>query len=390
MNKVNFQTQISGKDLSSPELHEKKSASDSLPTITHNKSKRSDTSILKQSFDLFRKLSHHKSRAHVDMKLDKKIGTEKNEELSTIYIKTRTRKNVSFAKSDPKNMSPVNGKPIDAREQITRKDPHLKYLLNGLKKIPAGEDENKGNELATAVRQLFGDLGGEPDQKTLVELKTVANQLYPIPELRGASIALSKKIEVILSEKVEIASQNGEKAEKITMHAPDGAMFSAKAEKLQEPKSKLSVSDKTLNESVAAITDSKNIDEITAVIERMQASIRKIPKQTLSAAPISNLVKAEKVTMPTPESVIFSAKAEKLQEPKSMPSASDMKLMDDILNSKNLDEITNALERAGASIQNTPNQPNPVVPLSAEDELEKELGELNDQLEKLKQSRPSE
>lgn len=141
--------------------------------------------------------------------------------------------------------------------------------------------------MATAIHQLFGDLGGEPDKTILVELKTVADKLYVIPETSGASIALSKKIDEALSKKAEAASQNLVKAEKIAMPALDSSMLSAKAEKLREPQSNLSTPDMTLDEFMAALDKSNNIDEITTALEPMGVSSQHIPNQPASTVPLS-------------------------------------------------------------------------------------------------------
>jgi hypothetical protein len=74
MNSVNFQTQISCSSINLPDLPPE-SQSESSPKVTHAKSKQRGESILKRAFDLFRKLSTDKSRAHVGMELDKKIGS---------------------------------------------------------------------------------------------------------------------------------------------------------------------------------------------------------------------------------------------------------------------------------------------------------------------------
>ena len=73
--------------------------------------------------------------------------------------------------------------------------------------------------------------------------------------------------------------------------------------------------------------------------------------------------------MPAPNGSMLSAKAEKLPHPESMRPVPDMTL-DDFMaaldKSDNIDEITTTL---------------------VDDELERELKQLNDQVEKLKQSR---
>lgn len=276
MSKVNFQTPISSKDLQLPDLPpEEQPASDPLPKITHAKSKRGVENILKHSLDLFRKLSTHKSRVHVDMKLDKKNGASQNEESSTVHIKTRTQKKVSFSKSDPKNQPRMQN------------ELNLAYLKNGLKKVTKDMDDNKRSDLATAIRQLLGDLGGEPDETILVELKTVTKNLSLMPEVRGASITLNKKIDEALLKKAETASKNLVKAEKITIPALDDSMLSAKAEKLQESQSKLSAPDMTLNEFMFALDKSNNIDEITNALERQGISNQDTLNQSTSALPLS-------------------------------------------------------------------------------------------------------
>ena len=272
MRTVSFSTSIASSQLNPSESQPKDSASKVKPGVIHAKSEKKGENIQKRGFDLFRKLSTDKSRAHVGREVDKKIGANQHEESSTAHIKTRTHKKVSFSKSGPKNepaikseSHPVRKNPIRTRDEL-----NLTYLQNGLKKVTKDWDDNKRNDLATGIRQLLGDLGGEPDKTTLVELKTVADKLYLIPEVKDASIALNRKIDEALSKKAGDVSQNLVKAEKIAMPALDGPMLSAKAEKLREPQPKPSAPDKSLDEFMAALDKSNDIDEFTAALEHRE------------------------------------------------------------------------------------------------------------------------
>ena len=385
MSKVNFQAPISGKDLQLPDLPpEEQPASDPLPQVTHAKSKTGVENILKRGIDLFRKVSTDKSRAHVRLELDKKIGARPNEESSTVHIKTRTQKTVSFSKSGYNKQAAVKSEPLPVRENKvwTRDELNVTYLTNGLIKVARdkgnGIDNSKKNELETAIRQLLSNRGEELNEATLKELKGDASALLKIPEAKYLSVTLEKKVDEALSKKAEAASKNLGKAEKIAMPAPDGAILYSKAEMLRESQSKLSVPDMKLDKLLAALDESSNIDEITAAIERMGASSQKTHNQPTSAVPLSALVKAEKIAMPAPNGAMLSAKAEKLRPQQSNLSAHDMTLIDEIAKSQNLDEITAAIERMGASSQNLPDQPASGPLLSAHDELERPLGELND------------
>ncbi len=376
MSKVNFQTPISCKDLKLPDLPpEEQVASDTLPKITHAKPKRELENILKRGIDSFRKVSTGKSRAHVSMELDKKIGARPNEESSIGHIRMRTQKTVSFSKSGYNNQTAVRSEPSAVRENMgrTRDELNVRFLTNGLIKVAKDKgkeiDNNRKNELETAIRQLFSGRGEELNESILKELKTDAGPLGLIPEVRYLSNTLKEKVNEALSKKAEAASKNLVKAEKIAMPAADRSILSSKAEMLQESQSKLSVPDMKLDELVAALDESSNIDDITAALERMEVSSQSIPNKPTSAVPLPALAKAEKIVMPAPNGSMLSAKAEKLPHPESMRPVPDMTL-DDFMaaldKSDNIDEITTTL---------------------VDDELERELKQLNDQVEKLKQSR---
>ncbi len=430
MSKVNFQPPISGQELKSPDLPtEKKPASDSSAKITHAKSKHGGENILKRSVDLFRRISIGKSRVHVNMELDKKIGTRPNEESSTGHIKTRTQKTVSFSKSGHNNQPAVKSEPSSVRESKvwTRDELNLMSLTNGLIKVAKdkanGIDNNKKNELETAIRQLFSGRGEELNEATLKELKEIPNKFSTIPEAKTALDALSKKVDEALSKKAEtlvdlqskLSQSDAEfmaaidkdidditadlerrgvsikntpnqptnavplptsaQAKQIAMPALDSSMLSAKAEILPE----LSVPNMKLDELMAALDNSSNIDEITAALGRMEVSSQHSANKPTSAIPLPTLAKAEKIGMPALDGSMLSAKAEIL--PKlSVPDMTLDEFMVALDKSNNIDEMATALERKGVSSKNTPNQPSSAVPLSADDELERALKELNDEL----------
>ena len=376
MKNVNFQTPISGKDLKLPDLPpEEPPASDPLPKITHAKSERVGENILERGIDLFRKISAGKSRAHVRMELDKNIGARPNEKSSTVHIKTRTQKTVSFAKSGYNNQTAVRSEPSAVRENMgrTRDELNVRFVTNGLIKVAKKKgkeiDDSRKNELETAISQLFSGRGEELNESILKELKTDADPLGLIPEVRYLSNTLKEKVNEALTKKAEAAVKNLVKAEKMAMPAADRSILSSKAEMLQESQPKLSVPDMKLDELVAALDESSNIDDITAALERMEVSSQSIPNKPTSAVPLSALAKAEKIVMPAPNGSMLSAKAEKLPHPESMLPVPDMTLdefMAALDKSDNIDEITTTL---------------------VDDELERELKQLNDQVEKLKQSR---
>ena len=383
MSKVNFQPPISGKDLQLPDLPpEDQPGSDSMPRITHAKSKHGGENILKRGVDLFRKVSTGKSRAHVSMELDKKIGARSNEESSTVHIKTRTQKTVSFSKSGHNNQPAVKNESLPARKNKvwTRDELNVTYLTNGLIKVARdkgnGIDNNKKNELETAIRQLFSGRGEELNEAVLKELKGDASALLKIPEAKYLSITLEKKVDEALSKKAEAASKNLGKAEKIGLGS---SILSAKAEMLRESQSKLPVPDMNLDELMAALGKSSNIDEITAALERMEVSSQHSANKPTSSIPLPTLAKAEKIGMPALDGSMLSAKAEIL--PKlSVPDMTLDEVIAALEKSNNIDEIATALEPMGVSSKNTSNQPSSAVPLSADDELEGALKELNDEL----------
>ena len=431
MSKVNFQPPISGKDLQLPDLPpEEQPASDSLPKITHAKSKHGGENILKRGVDLFRRISIGKSRAHVNMELDKKIGTQPNEESSTGHIKTRTQKTVSFSKSGHNNQPAVKSEPSSVRENKvrTRDELNVTSLTNGLIKIARdkgnGVDNNKKNELETAIRQLFSGRGEELNDATLKELKGNASALLKIPEVKYLSINLEKKVDEALSKKAEtlldlqskLSQSDAEfmaaidkdiddiaadlerrgvsikntpnqptnavplptsaQAKQIAMPALDSSMLSAKAEILPER----SVPNMKLDELMAALDNSRNIDEITAALERMEVSSQHSANKPTSAVPLPTLSKAEKIGMPALDGSMLSAKAEEILPELPAPDMTLDEFMVSLEKSNNIDEIATALERKGVSSKNTPNQPSSAVPFSAEDELERALKELNDEL----------
>ncbi len=395
MSKVNSQTLISGKDLQLPELPElsessglqsKRPASDSLPKITHAKSKHGGENILKRSVDLLRKISIGKNRAHVSMELDKKIGTKPNEESSTGHIKTRTQKKVSFLKSGHNNLPAVKSERAPVSENKEKKGDELKvtFLTNGLIKVARDKSNDIGNnkkkELEIAVRQLFNGRGEELNEATLKELRGDASALLKIPEVKYLSITLKEKIDEALSKKAEAASKALVNTEKNTL----GSFTpSAKAEILRGPQSKLSASDIKLIDEIAK---SKDLDEITAALERMEVSSQNIPNKLTPDLPLSELMKAEKIAMPAPDGPILSAKTERLREPQSKPSSPDMALdefMAALDKSNNIDEISTAVDRSlGDLSQNIPNRPTSAAPPSADDELEWALKELSDELKR--------
>ena len=195
MSKVNFQPPISGQELKSPDLPtEKKPASDSSAKITHAKSKHGGENILKRSVDLFRRISIGKSRVHVNMELDKKIGTRPNEESSTGHIKTRTQKTVSFSKSGHNNQPAVKSEPSSVRESKvwTRDELNLMSLTNGLIKVAKdkanGIDNNKKNEgLANSswYKIIYYDLDKSDIRKDMIkEMNEAVEFLLANPELK--------------------------------------------------------------------------------------------------------------------------------------------------------------------------------------------------------------
>ena len=376
MSKVNFQTPISGKDLKLPNLpRDEQVASGTLPKITHAKSRRGLENILKRGVDSFRKVSAGKSRAHVSMELNKKIGTGPNEASSIGHIKTRTQKTVSFSKSGHNNQTAVQSESSAVREYMgrTRDELDVRFVTNGLIKVAKDKgkeiDNNAKNELETAIRALFSGRGEELNESILKELKTDAGPLGLIPEVRYLSNTLKAKVNEALSKKADTASNNWVKAEKIAMPAPTGAVLHSKAEVLRESQSKLPMPDMKLDALMAALDESSNIDDISAALERMEDSSHRIPNKPTSPVPLPALTKAEKTVMPPPNGSMLSAKAEKLPHTESKQPVPDMTL-DDFMaaldKSDNIDEITTTL---------------------VNDELERELQQLNDQLEKLKQSR---
>ena len=392
MNKVNFQTPISGKDLKLPDLPpEEKPASDPLPKIAHAKSKHGVENILKRNFDLFRKISIGKSRAHVSMELDKKNGTRPNEESSTGHIKTRTQKTVSFSKSDNNNLPSVKSEPSPVRKNKEKNRDEFKvtFLTNGLIKVARdkgnGVDNNKKNELQTAIRQLLSGRGEELDDAILKELKGNASALLKIPEVKYFSITLEEKVDEALSKKAETLSKNLVKVDAIAIPVLDNSMPSAKQEVPRESQSKLPAPDMTLDELMAALDKSSDIDEITAALERMEVSSQNSPNKPTSAVPLPTLAKAEKIGMPALNVSMLSAKAEtlpKLQSKLSVPNMTLDELMVALDKSNNIDDIATALEPKGVSNKKTPNQPSSALPLTADDELERALKELNDELKK--------
>ncbi len=392
MSKVNSQTLISGKDLQLPALpDEEQSTSDPLPKITHAKSKHGVENILKRSVDLFRKISIGKSRAHVSMELDKKIGTKPNEESSTGHIKTRTQKKVSFSKSSHKNLPAVKSEPSPVRgnEKEQRDKLNVTYLTNGLIKVAKDKgndiENNKKNELQTAIRQLLSGRGEELDDATLKELKGNASELLKIPEVRYLSTTFKEKVDEALSKKAETLSKNLVKADEIAIPALDNSMPSAKQEVPRESQSKLPAPDMALDELMAALNKSSNIDEITAALERVEVSSQHSPNKPTSALPLPVLAKDEKIAMPALDGSMLSTKKEMLRESQSKLPVADMtldELMAALDKSNNIDEITAALEPKGVSNKKTPNQPSSALPLSADEELERALKELNDELKR--------
>ena len=170
--------------------------------------------------------------------------------------------------------------------------------------------------METAIRQLFSGRGEELNEATLKELKEIPNKFSMIPEAKTALDALSKKVDEALSKK---------------------------AETLVDLQSKLSQSDA---EFMAAID--KDIDDITADLERRGVSIKNTPNQPTNAVPLPTSAQAKQIAMPALDSSMLSAKAEILPE-LSVPDMTLDEFMVALDKSNNIDEIATALERKGVS-----------------------------------------
>ena len=201
MNKVNFQTPISGKDLKLPDLPpEEQPASDPLPKIAHAKSEQKAHDAQKNCIKTTKTMSANASRQHVVSQSEKKSKFSRFATSLINHIKGRNNKSNSFSKFEFKKERSSNINPLTFKENKPRTADEinlnrLKYLLP---KLTEKLDNTKKQQLSITMRQCCGELGGEPNSQNLLLLKRLADPTDKPSEYHSALKELTVKIDDIL------------------------------------------------------------------------------------------------------------------------------------------------------------------------------------------------
>ncbi len=257
--------------------------------------------------------------------------------------------------------------------KISKQEVHTAAnLAHGLGKVLSASDPHKKQQLLFTIRQCFGLADGAPTNKNLNELLQLGPELQKHAEYFSTSKQLGQKINKIFEKQNESTDKSAKNMVMVDKPVVNSAPEHVPTPELQTSKNaeiierELGSIEKRLEEDIFNASGKASSDDITNELD----SILKELSEDIHNS-----------TVHTDTNDFINQMESLLNEdvPQS-PTTSKINISADPIDAliKEIDENSTNLERRGVSMKKNPKQPTPTVPLSAEDDLERLLKELND------------